>query len=143
MNFKLFAVKQQSYHLDIIFLILRLVTGVAFILHGWGKIQAPMSWMGPESPVPGILQALGAIAEFGGGIALILGLLTRLAGFGLACTMVVAALLHAVVLKDPFVAGKGGGGSYELATLYLVISIMFMVQGPGRFSIDQKIFKEQ
>src|ERR1044071_3379761 len=60
-------------------LLIRLVVGSAFMLHGWGKIQHPFSWMGPESPVPGFFQLLAAISEFGGGLAWILGLLTPLA----------------------------------------------------------------
>jgi hypothetical protein len=47
-------------------LVLRLVMGAAFILHGWGKIQSPLSWMPAEAPVPGFLQLLAAVAEFGG-----------------------------------------------------------------------------
>ena len=61
---------------------LRLVMGAAFMFHGWPKIQNPLGWMGPEAPVPAILQALAALAEFGGGMALIVGLLTRLASLG-------------------------------------------------------------
>jgi putative oxidoreductase len=51
-------------------LLLRLVMGAAFLFHGWGKIQTPLGWMGPDAPVPGILQALAAVAEFGRGMAL-------------------------------------------------------------------------
>lgn len=110
-------------------LILRLVFGIAFILHGWGKIQAPMSWMGPDAPVPGFLQFLAAFAEFGGGIAIILGALTPLASLGLICTMVVAVFVH---------VGKGDGfvGGFEPALVYLCISILFLLAGPGRYSVD-------
>ena len=52
----------------------RLVMGAAFVLHGWPKIQNPFGWMGPEAPFPVILIALAALAEFGGGLALIVGL---------------------------------------------------------------------
>ena len=62
-------------------LVLRLVAGSALMLHGWPKIQNPFGWMPPQSPVPGILQALAALSEFGGGLALILGLLTPIAAF--------------------------------------------------------------
>jgi hypothetical protein len=48
-------------------LLLRLVMGAAFVLHGWPKIQNPFGWMGPEATMPGILIALAAVAEFGGG----------------------------------------------------------------------------
>lgn len=120
-------------------LVLRLIAGVAFMYHGWGKIQSPMTWMGPESAVPGFLQFLGALAEFGGGIAWILGFLTPLASFGMAATMVGAVILHAIVMKDPFV-NMTGGTSYELALLYLGISFLFLMIGPGKFSLDAKVF---
>lgn len=113
-------------------LALRGVVGIAFILHGWGKIQSPFSWMPPESPVPGIFQALAALAEFGGGIALIFGVLTRLASAGLMVTMAVAALFH-ITKGDPFVQG------YELALVYLTISIAFFFTGPGQYSVDEKL----
>ena len=71
-------------------LVLRLVMGAAFMFHGWPKIQNPLGWMGPDAPVPAILQALAALAEFGGGMALIVGLLTRLACLGIATNMIVA-----------------------------------------------------
>src|SRR5207245_5587211 len=79
-------------------LVLRLVTGAAFILHGWPKIQNAFHWMDPAdgpAPVPGFLQALAALSEFGGGIALILGFLTPLAALGIACTMITAiSMVH-------------------------------------------------
>lgn len=135
---KFFVIKLHSPDMDVILLLLRVVFGYAFILHGWGKIQHPMDWM-PNSPVPGILQALAAIAEFGGGIAIILGFLTRLSGLGLAFTMLVAVYFHAVMLGHPFV-NSTGGGSFELALVYLVLSVLFIIAGPGRFSVDGKVF---
>ncbi len=123
-------------------LILRVIVGIAFLFHGWGKIQNPFSWMPPEAPVPAILQFLAAFSEFGGGLALIIGLLTPLAMFGMSCTMLVATLMHAVVRKDPFVS-SGGGASYELALVYLGISLLILALGPGKFSLDAKIFAEK
>ncbi len=138
---KFFAIKTHTADMDIILLLLRLVFGYAFILHGWGKIQMPMGWMPPGSPVPGFLQALAAIAEFGGGIAIILGFLTRLSGLGLAVTMLVAVYFHAVILGHPFVnTSPAGNGSFELALVYLILSVLIIITGPGRFSMDGKIF---
>lgn len=114
---------------------LRLVGGSAFMLHGWGKIQDPFGWMGPDSSMPGLLQALAAVSEFGGGLAWVIGLLTPLASFGLMCTMAVASFTH-ISRGDPFV---GRGGSYELALLYFAISIVFMIMGAGKISLDAKI----
>ncbi len=123
-------------------LMLRLVVGVAFLYHGWGKIQTPFSWMPPTAGVPSILQFLAALSEFGGGLALILGLLTRIATLGMAFTMAVATFMHMVVMKDPFV-NMTGGSSYELALVYFSISVLFFVLGPGRFSVDAKIWGQK
>jgi putative oxidoreductase len=74
---RFFATYNLPVGLDLALLLIRLVVGYAFILHGYGKIQHPMNWMGPQSTTPGLLQFLAAFSEFGGGIALVLGLLTR------------------------------------------------------------------
>ncbi|MBI2924092.1 MAG: DoxX family protein [Verrucomicrobia bacterium] len=124
-------------------LILRLVAGLAFMFHGYGKIQNPFGWMGDNAGVPGLFQALAAVSEFGGGLAWMLGLLTPLASVGLACTMTVAASLHAFVLHDPFVAAGPGKGSYELACVYLCVAVLLLLAGPGRFSADRVVFGEK
>lgn len=144
MNIKGFfqTVPQPACCASAALLVVRLIVGAAFIFHGWSKIQNPFGWMGAQANVPGFLQFLAALSEFGGGIALIVGLLTPLASLGLACTMAVAACTHLFVLKDPFVNTKGGG-SYELALVYLGISILFLVVGPGKLSLDALIFRER
>ncbi|NQU41568.1 MAG: DoxX family protein [Lentisphaerae bacterium] len=119
-------------------LVLRLVVGLAFMLHGWGKIQHPFSWMGPEAGMPALLQALAAISEFGGGLAWMLGALTPLFSLGIFCTMVVATHMHAVVRGDPFV---GREGSFEPALVYLCVALLFILIGPGRWSVDAWLFK--
>lgn len=114
--------------------LLRLVTGIAFILHGAPKIASPFAWMPTEAGIPGFLQALAALAEFGGGIALVIGLLVPLASIGLVLTMAVAVFFHAAK-GDGFVQG------YELALVYLVISLLLFLAGPGKFSLDHVIKK--
>lgn len=136
---KIFSARSHAKDVDFALFCLRIVIGLAFMMHGWGKIQTPFAWMGPEAPVPGIFQFLAALSEFGGGLALILGLLTRLAALGLSFTMGVAVFMHAVVRGDPFVS-QGGGPAYELAAVYLFFAIFVVVYGPGRFSLDRKVF---
>lgn len=119
-------------------LAVRLLAGVAMMHHGWGKIQNPFGWMGPTAPVPGLLQGLAALSEFGGGLALVLGLLTPLAMLGLLCTMAFATFFH-ISRGDPFV-GKGGP-SWELAALYLALSLCFILSGAGRYSLDARLFR--
>ncbi len=120
-------------------LLLRFVVGLALAYHGWGKIQTPMAWMGPDAPVPGFLQFLAALSEFGGGIALILGLVTRLGSLGISITMAVAVYMHMILRQDPFV-NLEGGASYELAATFFAAAILFLLVGPGKFSLDAKIF---
>ena len=135
---KYFAVPANSMFGDISLLLIRVVAGLAFMLHGWGKIQNPFGWMGPDAFAPGIFQALAAVSEFGGGLALIIGLLTPLASAGIAATMSVALYMHAVMNGDPFVAK--GGPSYELAALYFCIAVLLIAIGPGRLSLDRQLF---
>lgn len=134
---KFFAVRRDTVSIDVVLLIVRLITGYAFILHGYDKILNPLGWM-QGSSIPGIFQALGAFAEFGGGIALILGVVSRLASLGLIITMIVAVYVHAIAFGHPFVSK--GGGSYEPATTYFLINLFLTAMGPGRFSIDRKLF---
>ena len=137
---KLLATRISATPTDAALLLLRIVVGSALMIHGWGKIQAPFNWMGPDSPVPGVVQFLGAFSEVGGGLALIIGLLCRLGSLGIAFTMLGAVATHMFMLHDPFVNTTGKGGSYELASVYLVTALLFIVNGPGKFSLDAKIF---
>ena len=120
-------------------LVIRLIAGVAFTIHGWGKIQHAFNWMGPDAPVPAFLQFLAALSEFGGGIAWILGFLTPLASLGILCTMTVAVHMHMIVRGDPFV-NLTGGLSYEPALGYWGLALLILALGPGKFSLDKKIF---
>ena len=121
-------------------LALRLFAGYAFMVHGFGKIQNPFGWMGPNASYPGVLQALAALAEFGGGLAWMLGLLTPLASFGLACTMAVAVWLHAVTMKQSFIA-RDANGSAEPAAVYFCVAVLLLLAGPGRYSLDRLLFR--
>jgi putative oxidoreductase len=119
-------------------LALRLVSGIAFVQHGYPKMQNAFGWMGPDS-VPGFLQALAAFAEFGGGIALVLGLLTRVAALGIACVMLYAMFGVHIPAGDPFVATGPGMGSWELAAVYFAIMVALILRGAGEHSLDAKL----
>jgi putative oxidoreductase len=121
-------------------LVLRLVFGAAFVLHGFPKIQNAFHWMGDA--LPPALQALAAVSEFGGGLAMILGLLTPLAALGLISTMSVAIFAHHLPAGDPFV-NLTGGSSYELAAIYLAIALLLLAHGPGAYSVDALLFQNR
>ena len=118
-------------------LVLRL-TGLLLALgHGWGKIQNPGAMAGMLGqmgmPAPTLLSWLAALGEFGGGILLALGLLTRFSAFLVVAVMAVA--LTQVHLHDPwFMTGKGG--AKEPALLYLLPALALLFTGSGRFGLD-------
>lgn len=119
--------------------LLRLIVGIALMFHGWGKIKDPTGWMGPEAPVHDVLEAAAAVAEFGGGVALILGLFTRPFALLVACTMATAAYMGHISKGDPFV--NPGGSSWELAAVYFVCALVFLLSGPGCLSLDALLFR--
>ncbi len=117
-------------------LLLRLYAGLALMHHGYAKITNPFHWLdGAPGHPPGPLQALAAVSEFLGGLALIAGLLTPLACLGIACTMAYAAFTH-ISRGDPFV---GRGASYEPALGYFVTALTLLLTGPGALSLDALI----
>ena len=132
-------------------LVLRIVTGAAFTLHGLGKIKTPEGQVDPslafhwmdhmQDAPPGPIQALAVLAEFGGGIALIIGFLTPLAAFLIAGTMVVALAKVHLPHGDPFVSVKPP--SFEPAAGYLAQMIMFLLVGPGILSVDALLFRRK
>ena len=125
-------------------LALRMAMGAAFVLHGLSKIYrngefVMLHWMPPEAPVPPAVQAAAAVAEFGGGLGLIFGLLTPLAGLGILCTMATAIAMVHTPTSHPFV-GPPDKGPYELPLVYLASAVLFILVGPGRISLDWLLF---
>jgi len=123
-------------------LIVRVVAGVAFVIHGWPKITNPIAWDDSQT-FPPILLALAALSEFGGGVAWILGFLTPLASLGIASTMGVAVWMHAMKWGHSFVVTNTTEKSYEIAAVYLAISLLLLLAGPGKLSLDRRVFGEK
>lgn len=126
--------------IDLGLLILRLVIGAVFIAHGAQKIfQVGLGNVGGMFgqmgvPMPGIAGPLVALVELLGGLALVFGLLTRLASLGLAIDMLGAILL--VHLKNGFFMQNSG---YEYALTLLGASLALMFTGAGAYSLDAVI----
>lgn len=116
----------------------RVVMGSAFVFHGLMKVPAATTWMGDA--VPGALQAATAYSELLGGAALALGFLTPLASLALIGVMSGALFLHHIPSGDAFVAAPGKG-SYELALGYLAGAVLFLLNSPGKFSVDYLLLK--
>lgn len=124
--------------------VLRVVAGAALMLHGYPKLMVASHWMGPESTIPGWLQALSTFTEFFGGLLLLLGAFTPFASIGIILTMAFALFAVHVANRDPFVLPEGTtGASYELVLLYLAIGVMYLLVGPGTHSVDFYLFRRK
>ncbi len=121
-------------------LILRVVVGFVFVMHGLGKLVGPPFAGGGMDGTIGFFTQLGipmpniaawgvALAETLGGVALILGVAAPLAALVLAVDMAVAILL----LK--FKLGKGFGGGYEFESVLLAGLLCVFFAGPGILSV--------
>ncbi|RYG65383.1 DoxX family protein [bacterium] len=119
--------------------LLRVIVGAAFAMHGYDKITNPFHW-GDQMGLPPILQGLAALAEFGGGVALIFGFLTPLAAAGIAVTMAVAFLTVHLKYGNPWIASKPGANSYESVAFYFITAVTVFLTGPGKISIDALLF---
>ena len=128
-------------------LALRLPVGIILAAHGSQKLfgafggyglEGTGQWMESIGLAPGFLMALLAgSAEFFGGIALILGLLTRPAAMVSAFTMFIAIVtVHGS--NGLFMSNNG----YEFALSLLAITVALAIQGGGKYSIDSTIVKK-
>jgi putative oxidoreductase len=117
-------------------LVLRTVTGAAFICHGWPKVQNTAAFASHMHLSP-FWAATAAYTEVVGGALLILGLLTPLAAGLIGIEMLVALFKVHIPHGDPFVNPRGA--SYESALLYLCLMVAFMLAGPGAYSLDARM----
>jgi uncharacterized membrane protein YphA (DoxX/SURF4 family) len=122
-------------HVSIAALLLRLVIGVVFIIHGYPKFSAEQrkqggEWMKSLGLSSGFIL-LGAVVEFFGGIAILLGILTQIIAPLFALWMLATTWLAKVKMKKKFVGG------YELDIILLVASLALAAIGAGAFSIDR------
>jgi putative oxidoreductase len=126
----------HSIKVDGMLLFLRIGFGGLMLLHGWAKLNdvlmGKMQFADPIGMGEEWSLYLTVFAEFFCSLLLILGLVTRLALIPLIVTMFVAIF---IVLRNTPIAEK------DTAILYAIIFLVILLLGPGRYSIDHKIFR--
>jgi putative oxidoreductase len=124
-------------------LLLRIVTGASFILHGLPKLAHPAGWLnGPTAPLHGVpawLQLVVCLAETLGGLCILIGFLTPLFAFLQACDMLVAGFYVKAGLRGMPYVGSGPGPTFELESHLFVSALILLLCGPGLYSVDAAI----
>ncbi|MBB1349180.1 MULTISPECIES: DoxX family protein [unclassified Pseudoalteromonas] len=128
-------------------LILRVPVGLILAAHGAQKLfawfggyglEGTGQWMASIGLEPGYwLAMMAGSAEFYGGIALAIGLLTRPAAVVAGFTMLIA-IFSVHISNGLFMANNG----YEYALTLLVVTVVLAIQGAGSFSLDNVLAKK-
>src|ERR1700726_2327127 len=134
---------------DPVFAIIRLMLGLVFFAHGAQKMlgwfgglgfSGTMGFFTGTMHIPAPLAFLAIAAEFFGGLGLVLGLLTRIAAFGIGVTMLVAIVtVNSAVGFFMNWFGTQRGEGYEYALLVLAMTTFLMIRGAGAFSVDRAL----
>ncbi len=128
--------EKNAASIDVALLLLRVAVGGTLIAHGLQKLLVltlpgvVKSFAGMGIPFAEVVAPTVAAIELGGGIALVLGVLTRLAGL-LATGSMLGAVLTAHA-SDGFFDSDGG---FEFPLLIAVTSTALAIAGPGRLSV--------
>jgi putative oxidoreductase len=124
-------------------LILRVMLGITFFVHGLVKFQGGIEnivgWF-DSIGLPGALAYVVASVEMIGGAALVLGLGSRIVSALLALLMIGATIK--VKLAIGFL-GNGQMAGYELDLALMAMAVFIAINGSKMFALDQLIFKGQ
>lgn len=133
-------------------LIMRVMLGIVILPHGAQKV---LGWFGGHGldgtlnyftqtmGIPLAVAALVIAAESLGAIGLIVGFLTRIAAFGIACVM--GGAIFMVHLKHGFFmnwAGKQAGEGFEYHLLAIALAVALMITGGGKASVDAALSRK-
>ena len=129
---------------------LRLVTGAGFIVHGWAKIsrgtagfEKLLTLLGV--PLPHFMGVMVPYVELLGGIAILVGLMTRMVSIPLIAVMLTAMFTIHIhygfsSIQTIGLTAQGpqfGPPGYEINLLYIAILLFLMTHGAGSFSLDR------
>jgi putative oxidoreductase len=133
---------------NVVGLILRYTLAVVMFPHGAQKV---LGWFGgygfkptmqffTSAGIPPLLALLALAAEFLGPLGLAVGLLTRVAAFGIFCVMLVAIITthgrHGLFMNW---YGNQKGEGFEYHLLALGIALALIIMGGGAWSLDRAL----
>jgi putative oxidoreductase len=128
--------------LPIVATLVRVIVGIMFLMHVWGKFNAGPAAIATNFgkyglPMPDLFAYAAMFLESVGAVCLIIGLFTRFFAAALAVEMGIALLV--VHLPKGYAAS---GGGYEYVLLIGVVLLAIAMRGGGPYSVDAKLGKE-
>ena len=120
-------------------LILRIASALVFLYHGSAILFGAFGGRGPQGfaafmHMPAVVGYLVGLAQFGGGLAILSGILIRL---GAACIIIVMlGAIFLVHLPHGFDLAKGG---IEYALTQLLIALALLITGAGAYSLGSRL----
>jgi putative oxidoreductase len=142
-----------STHPNIGFSLARLTLGLVIFPHGAQKLlglfggygfSATMDYFTTQMGLPGIMAFSVIMIEFFGSIFLILGLLSRI--WALAISGMFVGIIFTTQLEHGFFMnwfGNQAGEGYEFSLLVIGLALTILINGSGKYSLDNLISKKQ
>ena len=134
---------------DFTLTLVRLILGIVFFAHGAQKMlgwfgghgfHGTMGFFTQHMGIPAPFAFLAICAEFFGGLGLIVGLLSRIAAFGIMVNMLVAiATVHHVNGFFMNWTGQQKGEGFEYHLLAIAMCLLIMIRGAGALSVDRAL----
>ena len=118
---------------DVALLLLRIMVGIVFITSGWKDLKDPEARSKDIEMSKGFTIFLGA-AEVAGGLGVIFGVLTQLAGIGLILIMLGAIQKKIFVWHTGF-WGKSGTNGWSYDAMLAVMNLVIVTTGGGNLSL--------
>jgi putative oxidoreductase len=123
--------------------ILRVVLGIAMVVHGWSKLSGGVDNVAGffggmlGIPAPGLVAWVVTIVELIGGILLVVGFLSQIAGILIALDML-GVILFAFLLRGASFIDKGQI-SWEKEAVFAAAALCIALAGPGAWSVDDVV----
>lgn len=121
--------------------LLRVMLGISFFLHGLSKFKGGLDntsgWF-QSMGIPGFMAYVVGMIELVGGIALIIGLGTRI--ISALLVFIMAGAIVYVKFPAGFM-GNGEGSGYELDLVLMIIALHLVLNGSRFLSIDSRLPK--